>query len=121
MAVAVQYFSREICGLIMTDIFSKTVRKSHNLLSQEINGETVILDLNGEQYFGLGEVGTRLWQLIETEIPIESVCTTILGEFEVEIDQLKIDIEQHFQELLDAGLVVLSDTRTGPQPGLSGD
>ncbi len=32
-----------------------------SVLSQEVNGETVLLDLQGEGYFGLNAVGTRSW------------------------------------------------------------
>jgi hypothetical protein len=35
---------------------------SSEVLSQEVNGETVLLDLEGESYFGLSEVGTHIWQ-----------------------------------------------------------
>ena len=38
------------------------IQISPDVLSQEVNGETVLLDLEGESYFGLNEVGTRVWQ-----------------------------------------------------------
>ena len=38
---------------------------SDEVLSQEVNGETLLLDLEGESYFGLNEVGTRIWQLLQ--------------------------------------------------------
>ena len=34
------------------------------LLAQELAGETVLLDLASENYFGLDAVGTRVWQLL---------------------------------------------------------
>jgi len=34
------------------------------LLVQQLNCETVILDLDSGTYFGLDEVGTRVWQLL---------------------------------------------------------
>ena len=39
-------------------------RISPEVLHQEINGETVLLDLDSESYFGLDAVATRVWQLI---------------------------------------------------------
>ena len=40
---------------------------SSEVLSQEVNGETVLLDLEGECYFGLNEVGTRIWRVQDTQ------------------------------------------------------
>ena len=37
---------------------------SEDVLFQEVGGETVLLDLASEQYFGLDAVGTRIWQLL---------------------------------------------------------
>jgi hypothetical protein len=38
----------------------KNITISDKALSQEVNGETVILDLDSESYFGLDEVGTHI-------------------------------------------------------------
>jgi len=41
-------------------------RIATEVLSQEVNGETVLLDLTGECYFSLNQVGTRIWQLLKS-------------------------------------------------------
>ena len=43
---------------------NQTITLSPEVISQEVSGETVLLDLQSENYFGLDEVGTRIWQLI---------------------------------------------------------
>ncbi|MBT6125779.1 MAG: PqqD family protein, partial [Halieaceae bacterium] len=45
---------------------NQVVTLSPDVISQEVSGETVLLDLNSEHYFGLDEVGTRIWQLIDS-------------------------------------------------------
>ena len=40
---------------------NQTVTLSPEVISQEVSGETVLLDLESENYFGLDEVGTRIW------------------------------------------------------------
>ena len=49
---------------------------SEEVLSQEVNGETVLLDLEGEAYFGLNEVGTRIWQLLQAEPTVVETLDT---------------------------------------------
>ena len=41
---------------------NQTIAHSPNVISQEVSGETVLLDLDSEHYFGLDSVGTRIWQ-----------------------------------------------------------
>jgi len=44
---------------------NQTVKLLPDVLSQEVDGETVLLNLNSENYFGLDEIGTRIWQLLQ--------------------------------------------------------
>lgn len=78
---------------------------SDEVLSQEVNGETVLLDLEGESYFGLNEVGTRIWQLLQTDITIEEALDTLTGEYDVSRVQLECDVGALLGKLAEAGLV----------------
>ena len=60
-----------------------TIRVSPDVISQEVSGETVLLDLESEHYFGLDEVGTRIWQLIKETGNLQSVFDTMLAEYAV--------------------------------------
>ena len=43
---------------------ASSVRISDDVRFQELQGEAVLLDLKSATYFGLDQVGTRIWQLI---------------------------------------------------------
>ena len=88
-----------------------TVTISDQVVFQEVSGETVLLDLDSESYFGLDEVGTRVWQLIAEDQPLQKVFTALLEEFEVEESTLKNDLDDLFSELQAQGLVSLSDSQ----------
>lgn len=78
---------------------------SKEVLSQEVNGETVLLDLEGESYFGLNQVGTRIWQLLEAEKPFGEMLDILLHEYETSGEQLENDVGELLVKLKDAGLV----------------
>jgi hypothetical protein len=80
---------------------------SKEVLSQELNGETVLLDLEGESYFGLNEVGTRIWQLIQSEQTVDETLSTLSDEYDVSLEQLEIDVRELLGRLTEAGLVSL--------------
>ena len=86
---------------------NQTITLSPDVISQEVSGETVLLDLNSENYFGLDEVGTRVWQLIEASGKLQDIYDTMLAEYEVEPDQLLEDLEQLVTDIEKAGLVEL--------------
>ena len=87
---------------------TQTIEISSDILTQEVSGETVILDLNSESYFGLDEIGTRIWQLIQEQKDLKSVTATMLNEYDVEEKQLAEDIEDLLAKLDEAGLIKLN-------------
>lgn len=89
------------------------VTPSTEVLFQEIGGESVLLDLASESYFGLDDVGTRIWELLQVQGDLGAVFDQILGEYEVEPTRLEQDLLAHIGELVAAGLVTVSD---GPTP-----
>lgn len=86
---------------------NQVITLSPDVISQEVSGETVLLDLNSENYFGLDEVGTRIWQLIEASGNLQEIYDTMLSEYEVDADQLLEDMEQLVVDIEKAGLVSL--------------
>jgi hypothetical protein len=78
---------------------------SEQVLSQEVNGETVILDLKSESYFGLDEVGTRIWQLLQERGDVQKTFDTMLEEFDVDTDTLASDMKNLIDDLTEKGLI----------------
>ena len=87
-----------------TSLLEKVV-PSKDVLTQEVSGEMVLMDLSSEQYFGLDAVGTRVWNLLDQGISPADLLSILLREYEVEQQQLESDIEELLGQLLEAGLV----------------
>lgn len=88
---------------------NQSVTVSSEVLSQEVSGETVLLDMESESYFGLDEVGTRIWQLLQEKDGLQAVFDAILSEYDVEADRLESDLEELLSRLEGAGLVTMRD------------
>ena len=80
---------------------------SEEVLAQELAGETVLLDLASESFFGLDEVSTRVWQLLRSGTGQAQLVETLLDEYEVEREVLEKDIGQLLGRLCDAGLITI--------------
>ena len=83
------------------------VTLSTEVLSQEVSGETVLLDLESENYLGLDEVGTRIWQLLKEDGNLRTVFNTLLAEYDVEEDRLAQDLDNLLNEISELGLITL--------------
>lgn len=88
---------------------SRAVHISSEVLFREIQGEAVLLDLRSQRYFGLDEVGTRMWQLVAEHGREDPVVEALLEEYEVERSVLARDLSDFLEKLQDAELLSLSD------------
>ena len=86
---------------------SSSVSISKEVLSQEVSGETVLLDLQSESYFGLDAVGTRIWQLLQEKGRLQQVFDTMLEEYEVDEKQLQKDLNELLEKLIDEELITI--------------
>jgi Coenzyme PQQ synthesis protein D (PqqD) len=81
------------------------IRLSPEVLFRELEGEAVLLDLRSQRYFGLDEVGTRIWQLLSELGRREGVLERLLEEFEVDRQTLARDLEGFLARLETAELI----------------
>jgi hypothetical protein len=69
------------------------------LVSSELAGEAVILDLKSGTYYGLDQVGARIWELIQQPKTINEIRDTLLAEYDVEAERCQADLQTLLQEL----------------------
>lgn len=89
----------------MTFKSKKKLSVSQDVLSQEVNGEIVLLDLCSESYFGLDEVGSRVWTMLQSGRNVPDIIETLLKEFDVDEDVLIPDLNELINSLMKAGLI----------------
>ncbi len=86
------------------------VRVAPHLLVQHLpDGESVLLDLETEEYFGFDEVGTRMWYLLTTGHSLEEAHGALLEEYAADPRQLRDDLEEFFCLLLRHRFIEVDD------------
>ena len=83
------------------------------MLFQELNGEAVLLDLKTERYFGLDDVGLRMWHLLESNGHVDTACARLLQEYTVDETTLKDDLAELIDKLAEAGLITVQQAGGG--------
>jgi hypothetical protein len=87
--------------------FSDRVRVAGDVLISNLQDESVILNLDSEQYFGLDEVGTRMLSALSASSSIEAAYELLLAEYDVDRHVLRQDLTSLIEHLLQQGLVTI--------------
>lgn len=85
--------------------FSDRLVAPEHVLIRELEGESVLVNLETEHYFGLDDVGTRIWTLLTTEESVQAAFDQLLEEYEVSPDALRTDITALIKDLMSEGLL----------------
>ena len=88
---------------------STTVVAVENALSTTIDGETVILHRDVGKYYGLNEVGTFIWELLQEPRSVEELCQEVLDAYDIERERCRNDIEALLVDLGEEDLVQVTD------------
>jgi hypothetical protein len=91
------------------------VRVPASTLYRELQGETVLLQLDSGEYFGLDETATRIWQLIVEKGDLDAVAAAMVEEFDVEPAILAQDLSRLVEELRGKRLIELDEHAGGSQ------
>jgi hypothetical protein len=79
-----------------------------DVLISNVSGESVILNLNSERYFGLDEVGTRMLSVLTTSNSIQTAYEMLLQEYDVEDGLLRQDLIDLIDRLVEQGLLEIA-------------
>ena len=89
----------------MTAIGNSRISVPSETLVNILGGESVLLSLKSQHYYGLDEVGTRMWNVLTTSPSVEAAYETLLEEYEVEPETLRQDLDDLLGKLAEQGLV----------------
>jgi hypothetical protein len=90
--------------------FSTQLSVPSDVLLNKVGEETVLLNLESGRYFGLDEVGTRMWEALTDSGSIQAAYDLLLREYDVEAEALEKDLTDLVDQLVDKGLL---ETRGG--------
>lgn len=77
-----------------------------DVVAREVGGETILLDLGTGIYFGLNEVGGKVWQLLDSgQDSLAGICDAIEQAFDAPRGEIERDVAALLNDLAQRGLV----------------
>ena len=89
-----------------------TVTQTKELVSSDLDGETVLMSIETGKYYNMDPIGSRIWALIEEPLSVSKLCDILLGEFKVDREQCEKEVLTFLNKLTEDNLIqVLEDKR----------
>ncbi len=87
------------------------------VISETIDGETIIINLESGNYFSLNESGGSLWQGIAANASRAAMLQSLCQRYQLKIEEAQADIEKFFARLLQENLIIVrQETATAQAP-----
>jgi hypothetical protein len=89
--------------------FQQRVSVAPETLVNEVGGESVLLNLKNECYYGLDDVGTNMWKALTLGGTIQEAYDTLLVEYDVDGETLQRDLFNLIEKLSEQELIEIND------------
>jgi len=87
-----------------------TVSIAKDQMATELGEEFVILNLKTGTYYGLEEVGARIWNIIQEPQTVQTIRSELLKEYNVDEDRCHKDLMNVLRKLEGEGLITIGET-----------
>lgn len=85
------------------------LRRAEGVIEAEVDGLTVMLDLDANSYFGLNEVGSHLWAALAEPRSVRDLAADLPRHFEVGAEEAGEATLTFLETLLERGLAARVD------------
>lgn len=90
----------------MTILKNTFFRRNPDLLFSDMDGETVMMSIQNGEYYGLDEVGSRIWQLLEKPESAETLTEKLIEDYEVTRENCLSDVMEFLNMLAEKHLII---------------
>ena len=78
---------------------TSVVVRASGLLANELAGDTVLLNAQTYMFYGLNQVGSRIWELLAQPVSVEELCDALVAQFDVDVETCRADTLALLREL----------------------
>jgi pyrroloquinoline quinone biosynthesis protein D len=81
--------------------------RASSMAWQTIDGETVLLDIDGRELMGVNDSAARIWKLCDGQHSIDQIVAALATEFAVDAATAAADVRAFVAELVTRGALTL--------------
>lgn len=108
----------------MLETDSRVRPNTADVAAKVIDGEAIIMNLANGLYYSMDEVGSAIWEMVERTRSVEEMAGALEARYGIDRATVDADVRRLVGELLDEGLVVVTEAPTAdddaPEPSGEG-
>lgn len=87
---------------------SITIRRNDDLISNEIDGEIVMMSIEKGNYYGMNNIGSRIWSLIEQPVRVSDIISSLTLEYDVSYETCAKEVLSFLRSLQNENIIEAS-------------
>ena len=98
----------------MTKKFSddSIVSRKDEIISGDVDGETVMMSIESGQYHSLNLTGNRIWEILETPCTVEGIIDSLKNEFKAKPEVITEEVHRFLEQLLERHVIQIDPSET---------
>lgn len=89
--------------------------KSDNFVETEVDGETVLMDIENGQFSSLAGTGKAIWDQIDGRKEFSAIIAQLIATYDVDETECRQQVGELLSELLEKNLVTITGPANGQQ------
>ena len=81
------------------------IKKTNNFVASDIDGQAIMMSIENSKYFGMDEVGTSIWNLLDQNPSFEELISNLMAEYEIDRETCENDTKAFLERLLQYKLI----------------
>lgn len=82
------------------------LKRKSGLMTANMNGSAVMMDIATGKYYNLGETGGHIWELLEQPTTLSNLIQMLTTEYDVSAERCRADVLSFLQQLVDRDLLI---------------
>ena len=79
--------------------------RNSNILSSDMDGETVMMSVENSEYYSLSKVGTKIYDILLTEMTFSNLIDILTKEYDVARDICEKDTKEFIIDLINKNII----------------
>lgn len=84
----------------------KYVRKA-GMMTADMAGSTVMMDVETGKYYNLGDVGGSIWEMMDAPLTMDELVEKLTAAYDVAPEQCRCETQAFVDSLVERGLVLV--------------
>ncbi|MBT5873731.1 MAG: lasso peptide biosynthesis PqqD family chaperone [Candidatus Latescibacteria bacterium] len=88
------------------------IKASDEIVSSKLDDQVVMMSIDKGAYFGLDEIGSRIWELLASPRTVSGLCSILIQEYDVPREECEQDILALLNELAEKNLLQITEEQS---------